>query len=715
MDNVTKHIKVLQAIFISLLVLSFICCLTCVVLFCTHSEYVAHAEDEEPTRNTSTYTFSNNNLVSGYFLDGHSLPLNNSVMQDGYWYISGDITLNPSSSGLNIVSNGSGYLIYCINSSSLTSTTYTIASASVSGSYSSVQLCSYNFTASSTLTTHIVVASQVSRTTYTNITKGSVSGVCGFGYYFSGSMSATFSFLKLEVGTLYTGQPKNDYFPNGYDAGYNQGLIDGSGGGSSGYEDISSNGVVKDNLMDNNYCHEWTYNVTASERLERSTRAISNVYGTNSADEWVCSLNNASLVDNVVTFQPVSRQSWISWTRRYPTNFPVGDYTFTVGYSDLTSDNVYIVFEFTNTNTRDEPLSLYYNLLETSSFGSISTNITNTYDTVTIYIDGGDASSESITLEWIKFENNGAFSGYVPKSYTMYGYNEGYTLGHSTGYDEGYNVGLGDSVLPLNTYLLGFAGSTFTGVISQNPTTYYWSIPNYWTSDGYGYLYIQYNNLTIGSTITWEFPFLNYITYDDSNNAVSHDNVTVLYEFGYYDNLTTVPSPTAHNFRLSTNSSTYNFVIDRTGDTLVLYFPTNLSSSLASSMRSFGLTWSGDEYNYSFTSSRVSADLQLAIDDSYNSGKRDGIVIGNAEGYSEGYSVGYNEALDNYGSASFTDLLGAVFDAPITAVIGKYEDGQRVGGLLNFDILGVNLSGFMMALISIGIVLFVLRVFMRGL
>lgn len=51
---------------------------------------------------------------------------------------------------------------------------------------------------------------------------------------------------------------------------------------------------------------------------------------------------------------------------------------------------------------------------------------------------------------------------------------------------------------------------------------------------------------------------------------------------------------------------------------------------------------------------------------------------------------------------SFLSLIGSLFDAPI----------QAVSGLLNFDVLGFNLWNFFTAVITIGIVIFVVRLFL---
>lgn len=62
---------------------------------------------------------------------------------------------------------------------------------------------------------------------------------------------------------------------------------------------------------------------------------------------------------------------------------------------------------------------------------------------------------------------------------------------------------------------------------------------------------------------------------------------------------------------------------------------------------------------------------------------------------------GYNEGISN-NNTTFLSLFGALFDAPI----------QALSGLLNFDVLGFNLWNFFTAVITIGIVIFVVRLFL---
>lgn len=95
----------------------------------------------------------------------------------------------------------------------------------------------------------------------------------------------------------------------------------------------------------------------------------------------------------------------------------------------------------------------------------------------------------------------------------------------------------------------------------------------------------------------------------------------------------------------------------------------------------------------------------------YKQGESDGfdsgLVHGRNEGYkngynvgkNEGYNLGYNQGLDGSGRWSFNSFLSAVIDVPVNAFTS----------LFNFEILGVNLSGFFLGLLTCCIVIGVIR------
>ncbi|MDY4159885.1 MAG: hypothetical protein SOY02_06595 [Candidatus Onthovivens sp.] len=125
---------------------------------------------------------------------------------------------------------------------------------------------------------------------------------------------------------------------------------------------------------------------------------------------------------------------------------------------------------------------------------------------------------------------------------------------------------------------------------------------------------------------------------------------------------------------------------------------------------------------------------QSASDEYYNNGYNTGFSEGQKSGYNTGFiagdSAGYSRGLEDSNNYSFLSLFGAVFDAPIQALFGgtqRLPAGTKItdsngntitlqtattvnrGGLLNFELMGVNLSGFVLALFSLSILIVVIK------
>lgn len=96
----------------------------------------------------------------------------------------------------------------------------------------------------------------------------------------------------------------------------------------------------------------------------------------------------------------------------------------------------------------------------------------------------------------------------------------------------------------------------------------------------------------------------------------------------------------------------------------------------------------------------------------YNDGLEEGRNIYTDAGYDEGYGVGYREG-ENYGknlgrleatNYSFLSMFGALIDAPVKAITG----------LFNFNILGINLLGFITGAFTLVVIIFIVRLFLGG-
>ncbi len=127
----------------------------------------------------------------------------------------------------------------------------------------------------------------------------------------------------------------------------------------------------------------------------------------------------------------------------------------------------------------------------------------------------------------------------------------------------------------------------------------------------------------------------------------------------------------------------------------------------------WGFDWSSAFITYSTRTYYLTT--ALSDNQYYQSGFSDGSSSGYSLGYSEGNTVGYNAGytagdsvgynrgydagLNTTNTYSFTNLISAVLDAPINAFTS----------LFNFEILGVNLSSFLLALFTICVVLTVVK------
>lgn len=82
---------------------------------------------------------------------------------------------------------------------------------------------------------------------------------------------------------------------------------------------------------------------------------------------------------------------------------------------------------------------------------------------------------------------------------------------------------------------------------------------------------------------------------------------------------------------------------------------------------------------------------------------KDSYELGKEHGYSEGYrigqEIGYANGSKNQGDYTFLGLIGSVVDAPLNSFRQMFD----------FEILGMNLSGFLLSLFSISLILVVVK------
>lgn len=92
------------------------------------------------------------------------------------------------------------------------------------------------------------------------------------------------------------------------------------------------------------------------------------------------------------------------------------------------------------------------------------------------------------------------------------------------------------------------------------------------------------------------------------------------------------------------------------------------------------------------------------VSGSYDDGYDMGFSAGKDQGYSNGYSVGYEAGVSAGKDYSFLSLMSSVVDAPVKAFTG----------LLDFNVLGFNMAGFVLSLLSVALLLKIVMVFKNG-
>ena len=101
-----------------------------------------------------------------------------------------------------------------------------------------------------------------------------------------------------------------------------------------------------------------------------------------------------------------------------------------------------------------------------------------------------------------------------------------------------------------------------------------------------------------------------------------------------------------------------------------------------------------------FVVSGRGSNFKVAIDNAH----KQGFDSGYQQGLTQGKDIGYAQGSKDQGDYTFLGLIGAVFDAPISAF----------KGLLNFDVLGVNMSSFVLALFSLAVIVLIVKIALGG-
>ena len=298
----------------------------------------------------------------------------------------------------------------------------------------------------------------------------------------------------------------------------------------------------------------------------------------------------------------------------------------------------------------------------------------------------------TIRVLWAKLETSNepiglGFTGYLPYSEGSYddGYEDGYQSGvidgSESGYEEGYEDGYNEGYINGQESVRDIFNYSALNISHDPDNIYDCFILN-------GDMYSSYQNVYLGD-IDLAFVPLSKLRYYDVDGGYypidldlpdDGENIPNVADSEYYLEFHTVIEVGEW---LLNNPTDYLCSYYITGDIL----PAVLVFSDLSDLSSF-LSGAGVLY-----------------DEFYNDGFNDGYSSGDINGFDRGYGVGFNAGqLDaNSGNYTFIRLIGAVIDAPIEAF----------KGLLDFDLLGVNMSSFVLAIMSLCVIIVIIRIILR--
>lgn len=310
----------------------------------------------------------------------------------------------------------------------------------------------------------------------------------------------------------------------------------------------------------------------------------------------------------------------------------------------------------------------------------------------------GTATAGTVTcqIKWLKVESGRSFTGYVHNDSDFYnkGYNAGvtdgtqtgYDEGYQEGYDEGYNNGLADEVYIASQGFKSSGYMYFSADVAGSTSKVEAVKKIGRLEDGYENVDIPLDGLffaasdlvpTVGSRLVFPSDF----------QSITYDSVYEMYENSQY----------AMTF--NTRLEQAQWLVDNPMDNLVL-IPSNINNPSADGVHAIYFVMNDRSLLERFISG-----AGAAYDLGYQGGYNIGYDAGDEAGYNRGYGVGFNkgQADASSGNYTFLALIGSVLDAPISAF----------KGLLDFELLGVNMSSFVLAIMSLCVIIVIIRVVLR--
>ena len=306
-------------------------------------------------------------------------------------------------------------------------------------------------------------------------------------------------------------------------------------------------------------------------------------------------------------------------------------------------------------------------------------------------------------LECYSLDDEAGFTGYVPYEKDYYdgydeGYDEGYNAGvtdgtqsgyddgYADGYDEGYNNGLADEVYTASQAFKS-SGYNYVSVLSAGTSTKFEAVKKIGALvDGYENVNVPLSGLFFGANSLIPDPMGGLVLPADYE-SLTGDTVYELYASSQY----------AMSFNNYVEMA--QWLIDNPMDNLVL-IPSNINNPSSDGIYPIYFVMNDRSLLDRFVSG-----AGAAYDLGYQGGYSEGYDAGDGAGYDRGYGVGFNDGQVDAASGSYTflGLIGSVIDAPISAF----------RGLLDFELLGVNMSSFVLAIMSLCVIIVIIRMVLR--
>lgn len=322
--------------------------------------------------------------------------------------------------------------------------------------------------------------------------------------------------------------------------------------------------------------------------------------------------------------------------------------------------------------------------------------------------------NDTFDISYLKFEfyeldEEPGFTGYVPYSEGTYdeGYDAGYDVGYDTGYDsgvtdgtqsgydegyadgydEGYNNGLADEVFTASQAFKS-SGYNYVSALSAGTST------RFEAEKKIGALVSDYENVNI--PLSGLYFAASELVADNSGGSLvfpadyeslTGDTVYELYASSQYAML------------FNNYVEMAQWLIDNPMDNLVL-IPSNINNPSSDGIYPIYFVMNDRSLLERFVSGSGAA-----YDLGYQGGYNAGYDAGDGDGYNRGYGVGFNDGQVDAlsGNYTFLGLIGSVIDAPISAF----------RGLLDFELLGVNMSSFVLAVMSLCVIIVIIRMVLR--